>query len=824
MIDTKQDNDDIKNSGEVIESEKDDVPSESWDNETEMAARPGSMAVNDGTNTHLRRLISNNYIEYASYVIKERAIPEINDGLKPVQRRILWSLHRVDDGKFHKVANLVGYAMQFHPHGDASIYQALVGLANKEYFIDKQGNFGNVFTGDEAAAARYIEARLTPLAREVLFNDDITEFVDSYDGRNKEPVFLPSKIPLLLMTGQEGIAPGMTTTILSHNFKELLEAQIAILNGQSFQLYPDFLHGGIMNAVDYNDGNGKITVRAKIDIDGRRLIIREIPAMTDTERLIASIEKAANKNKIKIASINDYTSYKIEIEVVPARGYNPEKTLKALYTYTECSMSVIASMLVIKNNRPQILSISDILRYNTECLVSYLKQELTIELGRLNEKFHEKSLERIFIDNRIYKKIEECETYELVHSEVRKGLNKFVKELQGEITEDDIEKLLAIPIRKISKYDLNKNKDEIEEIVSLIKEVEKNLKSIKKYTIKYIQSLIDRYAVNFPRRTEIEEFEEIDKKAIALNNIKVGWDRGNGYIGSGVKSDETFACNEFNCLICIEKSGKYKIIPIPQKTYIGKLFYFNKYDKTNVYSVIYKEKKSGKYFIKKCMVAKFIREKEYNLIPEDCQLELIITKENCVYDCVLEPTRRCKEATIEADFSKISLRNPGARGFLLTDKKVLKIVFKRQEEQSAALLEQQAPEGKEGSYDVIDLVNEEKNIPSEDIKTGKENKKRISEIKTKDDNIEEKHELFSVNKRAQKKHLKKSSENIKKIPEPVEVLNKSGKRKKAQVVVKKKAEKSIEPIPHKLSKEEQQKEENENSNKDLGVIQPNLRF
>ena len=772
MIDINQDKDAVKTSGEVMEPEKNGAqPDEAGggqDLEVAAGSGGGAIAVNDGTNTHLRRLISNNYIEYASYVIKERAIPEINDGLKPVQRRILWSLHRVDDGKFHKVANVVGYAMQFHPHGDASIYQALVGLANKEYFIEKQGNFGNIFTGDGAAAARYIEARLTPLAREVLFNEDITDFIDSYDGRNREPVFLPAKIPLLLMAGQEGIAPGMTTTILSHNFKELLEAQIAILNGQNFQLYPDFLHGGIMNVADYNDGNGKVTVRAKIDIDGRRLIIREIPAMTDTERLIASIEKAANKNKIKIASINDYTAEKIEIEVVAARGYNPEKTLKALYTYTECSMSVTASMLVIKDNRPQIVSVSEILKHNTECLVDYLKRELVIELGRLEEKFHEKSLERIFIENRIYKKIEECETYNLVHSEVRKGLSKFVDELKREITEADIEKLLAIPIRKISKYDLNKNKDEIDEIVTLMKDVEKNLKSMKRYAIKYVQSLIDRYAINFPRRTEIEEFEEIDKKAIALNNIKVGWDRGNGYIGAGVKSEETFACNEFDCLICIDKSGKYKIVPVPQKTYVGKLFYFNKYDKTNVYSVIYKERSSGKYFVKRCMITKFIREKEYNLIPEDCQLELIITRENCVYDCVLAPTKRCKESTVEADFSKVPLRNPGARGFLLADKKVLKIVYKRQEEQYVAPLEQ-IDENVDDSAADVEGDQEKQSIPDS------------------------------------------------------ELLLEPEKSEKIQIEVKKKTEKSVHSKIHKTS-EKEEKVDDEDSDKDWGVIQPNLGF
>ncbi len=637
------------------------------------------LAVNDGTNTHLRRLISSNYIEYASYVIKDRAIPEIRDGLKPVQRRILWSLFKMDDGKFNKVANTVGHCMQYHPHGDAPIYEALVTIANKELFIEKQGNFGNIFTGDQAAAARYIEARLNALAKDVLFNSDITEFADSYDGRNKEPVYLPAKIPVLLLFGQEGIAPGMTTRILPHNFREVLEAQIAYLNGENFQLYPDFLQGGVMNVAEYSDGTGKVTVRAKVDIDGRRLVIREIPAMTDTEKLIASIEKAANKNKIKIASINDFTSDKVEIEVIPARGYNPEKTLKALYMYTDCSMSVKSSILVIKDNRPVQVTVSEVIRYNTDCLVEYLRRELEIELGRLNDKFHEKTLERIFIENRIYKKIEECETYELVLKAVRAGLTKYISELKRDISDEDIEKLLAIPIRKISRYDINKNRDEIKDINDQIKIVDKNLKSLKKYTIKYLERLIELYAKNYPRRTEIEEeFEEIDKRAVALNNIKVGWDRGNGYIGSSVKSEEYVLCNEFDNLICIDKSGRYKIITIPQKVYVGKLFYFNKYDKSNVYSLVYKEKKSGKYFIKKCAVSKFIRDKEYNLIPPDSQLEFIVTRENSIYDCIIEGARKNKEASIEADFSKSAIRAPGTRGFLLTAKKIIKFVFKGQ--------------------------------------------------------------------------------------------------------------------------------------------------
>ena len=656
-----------------------------------------AIAATESTNTHLRRLISSNYIEYASYVIKDRAIPDVNDGLKPVQRRILWSLYKMDDGKFHKVANVVGHSMQYHPHGDASIYMALVNLANKEYFIEKQGNFGNILTGDAPAAARYIEARLTPLAREVLFNPDITEFENSYDGRNKEPVSLPAKVPALLMSGQEGIAPGMTTTILPHNFKELLEAQIAILRKEPFELFPDFLQGGRMNVSDYEDGNGKITLRAKVDIEGRKLIIREIPATTTTEKLIDSVEKAVNKNKLKIASINDYTGEKIEIEIVPARGHKPEDTLKILYAYTDCSVSISSSLLVIRDNKPVIMTVSNVLRYNTERLVEYLRMELQIELDRLNEKYHEKTLERIFIENRIYKGIEECRTYELVFLEIRKGLNKFKDMIKREITDKDIERLLAIPIRRISRFDMNRNQKDIEDILKAIKKVEKNLNSIIRFTIKYIESLIERFAKNYPRRTEIEDFERVDKRAAALNNIKVGWDRKACYIGTSIKSEDTVRCNEFDFLHCIEKTGKYKIISIPQKLYVGRLYYFNKFDKDIVFSIVYKDKKKNVYYIKRCTVNKFIRDKEYLIMPKGCQLELITTRENTVYECILEKTNRQKIDSIELDFSQVQMRSPAARGFRFTNKKILKFRFKGQVEEA-------------------DLPPEEKETKAKDIK------------------------------------------------------------------------------------------------------------
>jgi len=630
-------------------------------------------------NSHLRRLVKVNYLEYASYVIKERAIPDINDGLKPVQRRILWSLRRMHDGKFHKVANVVGYTMQFHPHGDASIYEALVNLANKDFFIERQGNFGNVITGDEASAARYIECRLTPLAVETMFNNEITELTDSYDGRNKEPVFLPSKIPSLLMLGSEGIAPGMTTRILPHNFKELLEAQIAILKGENFILYPDFVQGGIMDVSEYEDGRGKVTVRAKIDIDGRKLIIREVPPSTTTESLIASIEKADAKNKIKIASINDFTTDKVEIEIIPARGYKPEMTLKALYAYTDCSVSICTHMLVIKDNRPLSVSVSEVLRHNTDCLVEYLRRELAIELGKLNERFHEKTLERIFIENRIYKRIEKCETNELVFAEVREGLEKFRKLLKRDVSDEDIDRLLAIPIRRISLFDMNKNKQDLEDILAEIIKVEANLKDINNFSIKYIQHLIAAYAAKHPRRTEIEQFAKVDKRDVALNNIKVSWDRKGNYIGTTVKSDNTFNCNEFDKLVCLTKTGSYKLVNIPEKLYCGKLYYFNKWSKDTVYSIVYQDKK-GVYFSKRCVIDKFIVDKDYQLIPDDCKIELIITSENSIYECVVERKARQGKEPLLVDFSQVQRRAPSARGFKITDKKITAFKFRGQSE------------------------------------------------------------------------------------------------------------------------------------------------
>ena len=816
------------------------------DSEIDEETGSEKIASTGSSNTHLRRLISSNYIEYSSYVIKERAIPELRDGFKPVQRRILWSLFRMDDGKFHKVANVVGHTMQYHPHGDASIYGALVNLANKEYFLDKQGNFGNIFTGDAAAAARYIEARLTPLGREVLFNPDITEFIDSYDGRNKEPVSLPAKIPALLMVGQEGIAPGMTTRILPHNFKELLEAQISVLKKEEFVVYPDFLQGGIMDIAEYNDGEGKITLRAKVDIEGRKLIIREIPAFTTTENLITSIEKAVNKNKIKLASISDYTAESVEIELIPARGYNPEKALKALYTYTDCSMSVSSSILLIKENRPVMMTVSEIIKETTSYLVEYLRAELLLELDRLNERYHERTLERIFIENRIYKRIEECETYDLVKQEVLKGLKPFLDLLKREINEKDIEKLLGIPIRRISKFDINKNNEETEKILAAIKEIEKNLRNIIKYTIAYIEKLIKTYADNFTRKTVIQEFEEIDKKAAALNNIKVGWDRKNYYIGESIKSEELVTCNEYDYLICIEKSGAYKVISIPQKIYVGRLYYFNKYAKNNVYSVIYKEKKTGAYFIKRCQIRKFIRDKDYKLIPKGCQIEQLTIRDNSIYECKLEKAPRQKIDKIDVDFSQVQMRNPGARGFKITDKKIKKISFVGFAEvvEEPEFIENEENEKVETENKIIpqdetDTKKEDKIADSPVVKSNKvqvkpefttekvvENRKNIEKLKNgkysakkekvKRENKEVEKDQFKDKNQETEKEKKPEKEHVEqKVKEKLDHINPELSEIKSQVDKNKKGEDS---------KKDKSISGDPGDEEEWGIVQPDLGF
>ena len=641
---------------------------------------PDVPGVNDAksstANDYLRSMMNTNFIEYASYVIKERAIPDVDDGLKPVQRRILWSLFRMDDGKRHKVANVIGHTMQFHPHGDASIGDALVVLTNKHYFIEGQGNFGNLITGDGAAAPRYIECRLTQLAHDVLFNNDITPFIASYDGRNPEPVVLPCKIPALLILGSDGIAVGMATKIMPHNFNEVLQAEIACIKGEPFALYPDFQQGGLMDCRDYGDGNGKITLRAKIEIDGRRLVIREIPATTTTDSLIKSIEKATEKGKIKIASIHDYTAEKVEIEIIPTRGYDPQKALKALYTYTDCSVSITPNLMAICDNTPVVMSVTDVIKRHSEKLIHYLKLELEIELGRLNEAYHAKTLAQIYIENRLYKRIEECETQEEVIHETYAGLEPFRHLLKRDINDDDIEKLLDIKIRKISLFDIRKNQSDLQTILKDIAAVEKKLKNLKKVAVDYLEGILAKYGAMYPRRTQIETFEKIDQRQAALNNIKVGWDRKNGYIGTAVHGnpDDTVTCNEFDLLLCVERDGKYKIIDIPEKLFVDKLYAFRRNDPRIELGIVYSEKKSHKFYGKRVVIDQFIKEKEYRICPEGCRLELLTPRVDAIYEFI-EP-RRLLDKVTEVNLNKLPLRSPKVRGILLGSD-VSKITFKR---------------------------------------------------------------------------------------------------------------------------------------------------
>ncbi len=683
-------------------------------------------------NRLLREMMEYNFIEYASYVIKDRAIPDVDDGLKPVHRRILWSLFRMDDGKFHKVANAIGHTMQYHPHGDASIGSALVVLANKEYFIEKQGNFGNILTGDNASAARYIECRLSPLGKEVLFNNDITKFEDSYDGRNKEPVVLPVKIPSLLMLGAEGIAVGMATKILPHNFCELLNAQIACLRKEPFELFPDFLQGGLMDASEYDDGRGKITLRARIERDGRRLVIHEIPATTTTESLIASIEKAVDNNKIKVAQINDFTGEDVEIEILPVRGQDPDKTLKALYAYTDCSVSINLNMMVICDNQPVQMTVTEILERNTEKLLEYLKLELEIELGKLEDQFHNKTLAQIFIENRIYKRIEECETFELVMTEVYKGLEPFLDMLKREVTDDDIQRLLAIPIRRISLFDINKNQQDINDILAQIDEVNKNLKQLKKYAIKYLTALLDKYGKLFPRRTEIDSFDKIDLSAVALNNIKIGWDRKNCYVGTSVRSDDQVTCNEVDHLLCVERSGMYKVINIPDKVYIGRLMDFRKYDKTTEFGVVYKDTKSGKFYGKRCVIGKFITDREYQLCPDNCKLEIFTPRTDAIYLCKVEHRMKDKQE-MELNLKELPMRSAKARGFLISSKPITKITHVRylEADELAAINGEEPPDNDD---DVEDNENEIQDIdlPSEDDESSDNNENDPEDVEVED--------------------------------------------------------------------------------------------
>ena len=519
----------------------------------------------------VKELMRDHYLRYASYVILDRAIPELADGLKPVQRRILHTLYKIHDGKFHKVANVAGQTMAFHPHGDAPIIDALVTIATKGFLLDCQGNFGNIYTGDSAAAGRYIETRLSKLAVETMFNPRLTEYVPSYDGRNEEPVILPAKIPLLLMQGAEGIAVGMATRIFPHNFQELIRAEINLIKGKSTRLYPDFATGGLMDVSDYNNGQGKVRLRCKIEEKNpKTIVIREICASTTTESVIASIEEAAKKGKIKIDSIHDYTSEQVEIEIHLSRGVYAADVIDQLYAFTECEVSLSSQMVVIADNTPKEITVSEALSFYVERLKWCLTRELELELSDIKRLIFEKNLERIFIEEKLYQQIEKVAVFEKVYGVLTEAFTPYHSQLSRPPVKDDFDNLLKIPIRRIAKFDLDKNRDECRALEDKEAVTLRSLSDIPAYAIRYLETLLKRYGSEFPRKTTIQDLEVVDRREMERKEIEVGVDREHGYVGTKVAGPEMLPCTNLDRLLVLLSDGTYKVQNITDRSYVAK--------------------------------------------------------------------------------------------------------------------------------------------------------------------------------------------------------------------------------------------------------------
>lgn len=617
------------------------------------------------------KLFETNFIEWASYIIKDRAIPDVDDGLKPVQRRILHSLAEVDDGKFHKVANIVGNTMKYHPHGDQSIVGALIILAQKDYLLEKQGNFGNIFTGDEASAARYIECRLTDLARDILFNKSITEYVDTYDSRNKEPVVFPAKVPLLLILGTEGIAVGMSTRILPHNFVEVLEAQITYLKGKKFKLYPDFPTGGQVDVSEYNDGNGKVLVRSVLDIkDPKRIIIRELPYGYTSESLITSIEDASKKGKLKISSISDFTTEAVEIDIHLARGIQSKDTIDALFAFTGCENSITANMLAIKDDHPTILNVTEVIKHATDKLLDVLKAELKLEERELSGKLHAKTLEQIFIENRIYKEIEEQETAENVNKSVIKGLNPFKDLIKHDVSDDDVATLLRIPIRRISLYDINKATEEMVEIRKRLREVRKHLKTLKDYAIDYLNGLLKKYGKQFSRKTKIVSLEQVDIREAAQRNLTLKYDSARGYLGYDVSGATQFEVSAYDRVLVIKKSGVWSVQDAPDRLFVDKGMLFCGFvDSERVYTLLYRDEK-GNPCLKRFQIDKFILQKGYNLVPPGGKPIKLTTLRNQMVVVDYKPKPRVRVVQEKFDCEEFLIKGNKAKGVRLASREV----------------------------------------------------------------------------------------------------------------------------------------------------------
>ena len=633
----------------------------------------------------MRDLYDFNFRQYSAYVICSRAIPAVEDGLKPVQRRIMHSLWEKDDGKYTKVANIVGHAMQYHPHGDASIGDAIVVLANKlwgegkGYLIDGQGNYGSLYTGMPHAATRYIECRLTDLARKEVFNRKTTDFVPNYDGRKEEPVYLPAKIPLLLMLGADGIAVGLSTAILPHNFIELLEAEINLIQKKPVELYPDFQLGGIMDVSDYQDGLGKVKVRAVIEEEDRnRLVITQLPWGETTDSISDSIEDAIKKKKVKIRKIHDLTSAEVRIELELQAGENPAKVKTALYAFTNCEKSIASRPIVLDAGRPRAMTITQILQKNVDRLMFLTKREQEIRLDELDALFHARTLDRIFVEERIYKRIEKEKTYEGVQKAVLDGFKPFRAELRHDVTLEDVERLLKIPIRRISQFDIDKNRDEIKNILAEERQVKDNLVHLRAFTVKYLKGLISQYRKKYPRCTQIAKgaFQQADVRKLTASELTVRIDRENHYIGTEVRGgDELFKCSSLDEILCIWKDGRFKKIQPPDKFFVDKdiseIFLFQQEkDRDKEFTCVYEEPLYGFAYVKRFTFGGLIRNKEYRLAPP--KSKVLYFSEGCPDQLYVKfrPAKGQKIHQQMFDPKVVNVRSASARGNQLTTKPI----------------------------------------------------------------------------------------------------------------------------------------------------------
>ncbi len=631
------------------------------------------------------------FLDYASYVILERAVPHLNDGLKPVQRRILHSMREMEDGRYNKVANVVGNTMKYHPHGDMSITDAMVHIGQKDLLIDTQGNWGNVLTGDRAAAARYIEARLTKFALEVIFNPKTTKWRDSYDGRNKEPETLPVKFPLLLAQGVEGIAVGLSCKILPHNFNELIDASIARLRGRSMPIYPDFPTAGMIDVSNYNDGlrGGKIRCRAKIEkIDKKTLVITEIPFGCTKGSLIDSILRANDKGKIKIRKVEDNTSANVEIIIHLAPNISPDKTIDALYAFTDCESSISPNSGIISEDKPHFIGVSEILKRNTESTKQLLIRELEIRLGELNEQWHFSSLEKIFIEKRIYRDIEECETWEAVIEAIDKGLEPYKKLFYRAITEEDIVRLTEIKIKRISKFDSFKADEAIKRIEDEIAEIKHNLENIIDYAIEYFKSLKKKYGADKQRKTEIRAFENIEAAKVVVANQKLYVNREEGFAGFGMKKDEFAAdCSDIDDIIVFTEDGTMMVSKIQSKAFFGKnivhVGVWKKGDKRTVYNCIYQDGKKGRVMVKRFPVNSITRDKEYHITKGTPGSKILYFTANPngeaeVVNVTLKPIPGIKKFNFDYDFSQLAIKGRATQGNTLSKYPVKKVTLKEE--------------------------------------------------------------------------------------------------------------------------------------------------